>query len=90
MRKKPLHRASRRVEQQRRAERGGDRQRHADDHEVERIAERLPEQRGLQQARVIAETDEAQIAQVGQRVDVEIGQAEHEGGDDRQEERTRR
>ncbi len=75
-----------RIEQQRRAERQRDRQRHADQHEVQRVAERFPEQRRLQDVEVVAEPDEAQVAKIGERVEIEIGQAERERGEHRHDE----
>ena len=75
-----------RIEQQRRAERDRDRKRDAGQHEIERVAERFPEQRRLQDIDVVAEADEAQVAQVGQRVEIEVGQAQRERGEHRDEE----
>ena len=53
-----------RIHEQRCAERRADRQRHAERDEVQRVAERFPEQRLAQQPRVVLEADPAQIAEI--------------------------
>src|SRR5690606_4552041 len=75
-----------RIHEQRRDQRQSDRQGRAEDDEVEGVAERLPEQRVLQQGVVVAQSDEAQIGAIAERIEVEIGQAHDERACDRQEE----
>jgi hypothetical protein len=48
-----------RMQEQRGAERGSDRGRHAGDDEERRVGERAPEQRRVEQARIVAQPDEA-------------------------------
>ena len=74
------------VEQQRGCERYRDRSRHADHDEIKRVAKRFPEQRCAQQVEVVAEPDEAQVVQVGERVEIEIGEAQRERREHRQHE----
>jgi hypothetical protein len=50
------------------------------------MPERRPEQRPMQQRPIIGERDETQIVDIGQRVQVVIGQAQYERTDHRQQE----
>src|SRR3546814_10353618 len=63
-----------------------DRERHAEDDELGGVAQRLPEQRRVGERDVIIEPDEAQIAEIGERVDVEIGEAQEQRRRDGQRE----
>ncbi|KAG1269480.1 hypothetical protein G6F65_013641 [Rhizopus arrhizus] len=74
------------IEQHRRAQRHADRQRHADQHEVGGVPQRLPEHRCLQQIDVVAQADEAQVAAVSQRVEVEVCHAQRQRRGHRQAE----
>ena len=71
------------MQEQRGTERDDDRQRHADDHEIERVAERLPEERVLQEPRVVPEAHQTQVRDIGERVQIEIGEAQQQGRDDK-------
>ena len=73
---------------------GDDHQRHAEHDEPHGVAHRLPEQRIGHQALVIVEPDEAQIVEIGERVNVEIGEAQQQrrerGKDEEQPDRGQR
>src|SRR5262249_3995057 len=75
-----------RIDEQRRRERDEDRERPADQREVRRVAQCLPEQRIGQKVTVVVERDEAQVVEVRDRVDVEVGKAQSDGRHDRDDE----
>ena len=67
-------------------QRHGDRRRPGDRHEPDRVAERGPEARIVDQPRIVGHTDHAQAARIGDGVDVEVGEGQEERRRGRQDE----
>jgi hypothetical protein len=67
------------MNQERRTEGHAYRERYSHDHEEQRVVEGLPEERASEELEVIPCSDEAQIVERRESIDVEIGQAQREG-----------
>src|SRR5262249_2833621 len=74
------------IDKQRRGERDDDRERPADQREVERVSERGPEDAAAEEVAVVAQGHEAEVVRVAKGVEVEVGEAQCEAGDHRREE----
>ena len=86
MRKSPFQRASFECSEERGREGDAERQRPPDEHEVDGVAKRDPEERVAREGGVVGERHEAQVRGVGQGVDVEVGEGEEKRSGDRNEE----